>query len=91
MQHLTVIYAAPGTALRLKGALGPFQGEGVEGVLTFNLSAKDGGTDLVLQNNTGGFMKGGFGKWPGMVDQMLADLVERLKNYAETAKAGSAK
>jgi uncharacterized protein YndB with AHSA1/START domain len=91
VQHLTVIYAAPGTALRLKGALGPFQGQGVEGVLTFNLSPKDGGTDLLLQNNYGGFMKGGFGEWPASVDLMLTDLVGRLKHYIEGGKGGSAK
>jgi len=91
VQHLTVIYAAPGTVLRLKGALGPFQNQGVEGVLTFTLSPKDGGTELILQNNTGGFMKGGFGQWPAMADQMLADLVERLKQRAESAKTGSTK
>jgi|SRR5882757_3655629 len=91
VQHLVVIYVAPGTVLRLKGALGPFQNQGVEGVLTFILSPKDGGTDLILQNNTGGFMKGGFGQWPAMADQMLADLVERLKQHVESTKTGSTK
>jgi uncharacterized protein YndB with AHSA1/START domain len=91
VQHLTVIYAAPGTALRLRGALGPFQGQAVEGVLTFKLSAKDGGTDLILENNGGGFMKGGFGEWPAKVDLMLTDLVGRLKHYIESGKGDSAK
>ena len=31
VQHLTVVYVDPGKALRLRGALGPFQSLGVDG------------------------------------------------------------
>jgi hypothetical protein len=31
-------------------------------------------------------MQGGFAKWPERADAMLADLVTRLKAYAETGK-----
>jgi uncharacterized protein YndB with AHSA1/START domain len=87
VQHLTVIFAAPGKTLRLKGAMGPFQGQGLEGVLTFNLKPEGSGTALELDYNIGGFMKGGFGKMPQAADAMLTDLVAHLKYYAETGKA----
>src|ERR1700677_5201433 len=32
--HLSVVYVDPGKVLRLRGALGPFQGYGVEGAMT---------------------------------------------------------
>jgi uncharacterized protein YndB with AHSA1/START domain len=88
VQHLTVVYADPArTTIRFRGAMGPFQGLGVDGALTITLAAKDGGTALVLDNNYGGYIKGGFGKWPDAADGMLTDLVAHLKFYAETGKA----
>lgn len=83
VQHLTVAFVVPNSTLRLRGAMGPFQGHGVDGALTFTLTAKDGGTDLVLDNDVGGFIKGGIGKWPTAADGMLTDLVAHLKYYAE--------
>lgn len=85
--HLTVAAIMPNSTLRLRGAMGPFQGQGVDGALTFTLKASGDGTDLVLDNNVGGFMKGGMGKWPQAADGMLTDLVAHLKYYAENGKA----
>jgi uncharacterized protein YndB with AHSA1/START domain len=86
VQHLIVAAAIPGRMLRLRGAMGPLQGQGVDGALTFTLTAKDGDTDLKRENDVGGFIKGGFAKWPQAVDGMLADLVAHLKAYCETDK-----
>jgi uncharacterized protein YndB with AHSA1/START domain len=86
VQHLVVVFAAPGHTLRLRGAMGPLQGQGVDGALTFTLTAKDGGTDLKLENTLGGYVKGGFASLPPGVDAMLADLVTHLKTYCETGK-----
>lgn len=84
VQHLIVVDAEPAKILRLRGALGPFQGQGVAGALTFTLKAGNGGTDLTLDNVIGGFMKGGIAKWPALADSMLADQMIRLKRYIET-------
>lgn len=84
VQHLVVVDAEPGKILRLRGALGPFQGQGVSGALGFTLKAGNGGTDLTLDNIMGGFMKGGLAKWPSLADSMLADQMIRLKRYIET-------
>ncbi len=84
VQHGVVVFAAPGSTLRLRGPLGPFQSQGVDGALTFSLKAAGGGTDLTLENNIGGFMKGGFGEWPARADAMLAQQVAHLKHYLET-------
>lgn len=87
VQHLTVVFVAPNSTLRLRGPMGPFQSQGVGSTLTFTLKASGDGTDLVLDNNVGGFVKGGMGKWPEAADGMLTDLVAHLKYYAETGKA----
>jgi uncharacterized protein YndB with AHSA1/START domain len=84
VQHSEVAAAMPGEMLRLRGALGPFQGQGVDGALTFSLKAAGDGTDLVLDNNLGGFMKGGFADWPARADAMLTSQMARLKAYVET-------
>lgn len=87
VQHLSVVAAMPGRTIVFRGAMGPFQSQGVDGAMTITLAAKDGGTDLVLDNNYGGFVQGGMGKWPLAADAMLADLVQHLKYYAENGKS----
>ncbi len=86
VEHAEVAFADPGKALRLRGPFGPFQGQGVDSALTFTLSAKDGGTELVLDNIVGGYMKGGFANWPAAADGMLSEQMSRLKAYLETGK-----
>jgi uncharacterized protein YndB with AHSA1/START domain len=84
VEHATVVDAEPGKVLRLRGALGPFQGSGVASALTFTLKKAEGGTDVILDNSIGGYMKGGFGNWPTLADVMLAEQMARLKKYMET-------
>jgi uncharacterized protein YndB with AHSA1/START domain len=87
VQHLTVVYADPArTRITLRGAMGPFIDLGMDGALSIVLKPKDGGTALVLENNVGGYIKGGMGNWPQMVDGMMTDVVAHLKTYAETGK-----
>jgi uncharacterized protein YndB with AHSA1/START domain len=86
VQHLTVAAVMPGKAIVFRGAMGPFQSQGMDGALAITLKPGDGGTDLVLENNLGGFIKGGMGKWPEAADGMLTDLVAHLKYYAENGK-----
>jgi len=89
VQHLTVVYAAPGQALRLRGALGPLQGEGVDGALTFELKPETGGVALTRTYAVGGYLRGGFAKWAPLVDGMLHEQLARLKTYAETGAAAA--
>ncbi|HEY4124195.1 MAG TPA: hypothetical protein VGM36_06240 [Rhizomicrobium sp.] len=86
VQHLTVASIMPGKMLLLRGAMGPFLSQGVDGALSFTLKPAGDGTDLVLDNNVGGFVKGGMGKWPQAAEGMLTDLVAHLKYYAENGK-----
>ena len=89
VQHEVVIQAAPGEALVMHGALGPFQARGVDGALAFRLTAAAGGTDLTMTNDLGGYMAEGFADWAPRADAMLAGQMARLKAYLETGKPGA--
>jgi uncharacterized protein YndB with AHSA1/START domain len=81
--HLTVVYVDPGKALRLRGALGPFQSYGVDGAMTWGLKAADGGTDVALTYTLGGYAKEGFDALSKAADGVLASQVARLQRVAE--------
>ena len=79
-----VVFVAPDAALRLQTALGPLQSTGADGHLTFDLKAKDGGTDLTETYDVGGYAKGGFVGWATPVDRVLGEQMARLKRFVET-------
>jgi uncharacterized protein YndB with AHSA1/START domain len=83
VEHLHVVYVAPGKTLRLRGALGPFQGLPVDGVMTWNVKDQGGGTDLSLTYAVGGYSKVGFEELSKSADQVLGDQVARLKKMLE--------
>jgi uncharacterized protein YndB with AHSA1/START domain len=84
VEHLTVAAVMPGKMLRMRGALGPFQGSGIEGAMTWSLEATGGQTDLTVTYDLGGHMKGGFGDWPQKANAMVSEQVARLKKFVET-------
>jgi len=87
VQHEVVVRAEPGQALVMRGALGPFQGRGVDGALSFDLKpSAGGGVDLTMTNDLGGYMSEGMAVWAPRADAMLAGQMARLKAYLETGK-----
>jgi uncharacterized protein YndB with AHSA1/START domain len=88
VEHLMVTYADPArTRITLRGGMGPFVGLAMDGVLSITLKPKDGGTALVLDNNYGGYIKGGMAQGPQAVDGMMTDVVAHLKFYVENGKS----
>lgn len=87
VQHLTVVMAAPGKALTLRGALGPFQGQGVTGALSWTLASTAQGTDVTLTYVLGGYLAlpGGFEQWAKNADAMLGGQIESLSKVAASA------
>lgn len=75
---------APGKALRLRGALGPFQGLGVEGSLTWTLKAGANGTDISVSYLLGGYAKDGFEGASKAADHVLDEQIEHLRKFIET-------
>ena len=79
VRHMEVAYAAPGKALRLIGGLGPLQGMGVSGTLSFVMRpAAAGHTLLVVDYVVSGFAAKGFDELAKGVDAVLSEQIGRL-------------
>jgi uncharacterized protein YndB with AHSA1/START domain len=84
VQHGVITAVVPGAELRVRGPIGPLADHGLDGALIFALKAEGTGTVLTLDDSVGGYMKGGLGPWPELVDGVLAEQVSRLKALLET-------
>ena len=63
---------------------------GVDGNMTWDFEATDGGTRVRFTYAVGGYMKGGLEQMAGPVDFVLGEALGRLKNYIETGTPESA-
>ncbi|MBV9043838.1 MAG: SRPBCC family protein [Alphaproteobacteria bacterium] len=82
--HLTVTFVDPGKSLVLHGGLGPLSGLGIAGALTYELKAANGGTDITMTYNVGGYLKDGLAAFAPPVDHVLGEQLARLKARIET-------
>jgi hypothetical protein len=88
VQHMTVVYAAAGKTLRLRGALGPLQAMAIDGSLTLAIVPAGTGSDLTLTYAVGGYSKDGFEPLSKAVDSVLGSQIARLKRLVETGSPG---
>ena len=87
VRHMEVLYFAPGKMLRMSGALGPFQGMGATGTITFNFSPEQNGTKLEVIYALAAYLPQG-PNWAAAADHMLSEQIGRLKSYVETGNPG---
>lgn len=84
VRHAVVVLALPDRGMiRLDGALGPLQDEGVSAAMLYRMTAKDGGTELTVTYNVGGVRDFTLQAAPA-VDGVLTGSWARLKRYVET-------
>ena len=76
--HMRVVYADPGKALRMVGALGPLQSEALDGTMTITLKPDGSGTRIVLEYIVGGYMRYKADEIVPAVDRVLADQLASL-------------
>lgn len=92
VQHMMVVHANPGKLLRMTGALGPMQGSGLAGSMSWQITPHqtDGveklQSKLVMTYSVGGYLQGGFDKMAPAVNGMLAEQIGRLATLANTGK-----
>jgi uncharacterized protein YndB with AHSA1/START domain len=91
VEHARVAFIAPGKMVRLRGALGPMQGMGIDGALTWTFKSNGTETDVTVENAMGGYSKDGLEGLAKIVDQVLSQQLGRLKIYAETGSVPAAK
>lgn len=79
-RHLEVVLVIPEKTLRLSGGLGPLQGMGATGALTFTLrKASDTVTTVIAEYSVVGYSRDGLSGIAGAVDEVLG---EQLKRFA---------
>ena len=84
VEHLRVVFVAPGKTLRLRGALGPFQGLGVDGAMTWAVKSGANGTDISVSYTLGGYAKDGFDALSKAADRVLGEQIERLRKLIDS-------
>ena len=78
IEHMRVVYAAPGSAIRMQGGLGPLQQEAVTGTFAWTLKQVAGGTEITQSYVVGGYVRGGADRFAPAVDQVLGGQFRRL-------------
>lgn len=78
VEHMRVVYADRGKMLRLQGGLGPLQGEGAAGSLTWTLKAVPAGTEITQTYVVGGYIRMGAEKLAPLVDGVITEQLGRL-------------
>ena len=86
VQHMSVVFASPGTTLRMLGGLGPLQETGVAGSMTWRFVAAPPGTKIELSYSVGGYFQGGLDKVAAPVNSVIGEQLIRLKSYIDTGK-----
>ena len=84
-RHLETALVEPGSKLVLRGGLGPLQGQGATGGLTFGVKAEGAGSVLTWSYIVGGYTPGGLEAWAAPVDGVLSAQLASLKGRAEAA------
>jgi hypothetical protein len=79
VRHLEVVLVIPEKTLRLAGGLGPLQGMGATGALTFTIRGKTAGvTTATAEYSVVGYSSEGFTQLAGAVDQVLGEAMGRF-------------
>lgn len=92
VRHLEVAFYEPGRVLRMTGALGPLQANGLAGSLTLTVrETTPGNSAIAMSYSVGGFTADGVDKMAAPVDFMLGEQLTRLKSLIETGDTAPAK
>ncbi len=89
--HMMVTVVDPPRMLRLTGGLGPLGLMGIDGNLTFSLTAGEGLTIVRLDYAVGGYSKNGLDSIAPAVDRVLGEQLARLRALVETGSAAKPK
>jgi hypothetical protein len=78
IEHMRVVYLAPGSTLRMTGGLGPLQAEAVTAVLTMSLEPTGQGTKITWDYVVGGYMRPSMTELAPVVDRVVGEQLTRL-------------
>lgn len=78
VEHLHVIYLAPGKEIRFSGALGPLQTMAVDGRMLWKIDATEGGSQITFTYHVFGHPEGGLAGIAPAVDAVIGEQLQRL-------------
>ncbi|MDX1381214.1 MAG: hypothetical protein R3233_08835 [Xanthomonadales bacterium] len=78
VEHLRIIYLAPGREIRFDGALGPLQGMPVSGRMLWRIEAAESGAAVTFTYMVFGHPEGGLGGIAPAVDGVIGEQLQRL-------------
>lgn len=78
VEHLHIVYFAPGRQIRFDGALGPLLGLPTHGRMIWNIEEGEEGTGITFTYHVMGFMEGGFEALAPAVDGVVGEQLTRL-------------
>ena len=78
VEHLRIIYLAPGREIRFEGALGPLQPMAVTGRMTWSIEPVDEGSSVTFIYRVFGHSDGGLGGIAPAVDGVVGEQAQRL-------------
>ena len=78
VEHLHIIYLAPGAEIRFSGALGPLQTMPVDGRMLWKIDATEGGSQITFTYHVFGHPEGGLGEIAPAVDAVIGEQLQRL-------------
>lgn len=84
-EHMHVVMVMPGELLRLKGALGPLQGMGLDGALEFRFKQADDAqsTEITMWFRNGGYTPDDLSKFAAVVDGVQKQQLGGLRIFLE--------
>ena len=86
VSHMTVVFASPNTVLRMTGGLGPLQGSGLAGSMTWRIIPAPPAAKIEVSYSVGGYMQGGFDNIAPAVNGVLGEQLNRLKSLIDTGR-----
>jgi hypothetical protein len=81
VEHLRIIYLAPGKQIRFDGALGPLQGMAVNGRMLWQIEEAESGSTITFTYHVTGIMEGGFEGLAPAVDGVIGEQLTRLGEF----------
>ena len=82
IEHLRVVYAAPGKRAVLTGSLGPLLYEATSAVMDLKVEPTPSGSRVTMNYRASGFYKGNAAGMAPLVDTVLGEQFERYQQFA---------
>ncbi len=82
-EHMRISFVDPGKMLTMTGGLGPLQGMGMFGALTFTFTESDRGTVVTMTYKVNGINPDGFEELAPVVDMVQGLQIGGLKTFLE--------